>query len=143
MDNVPNKKASVESLRTEHADLDCELAGLRRLLASEFEWPALEAALSSVARRLEKHFEFEESAGYFAEVLELDPNRNRQVERLHDEHSHMRDELRKARQMIVEGTQREAIRSLLNDVLALQQDHEVRETELLIDVFNTDTGCGD
>ncbi len=137
------KQTSIESLHTEHANLSREIAGLRRLLAEEFEWAALEAALKSLAGRLEEHFEFEESGGYFKEVLEIDPNRSREVDQLQDEHERMRDELRKAQHMIAEGTERETIRRLLIDLLKLQGDHEARETQLLIVTYSTDTGGGD
>ena len=117
MGDASTNKTSIESLHSEHVDLGRDVAALRKLLASEFEWAAMEAALSSFARRLDEHFEFEESGNFFPEVLEIDPNRAREIDRLHDEHKAMRNDLSAARHAIVDGAvDRDTLRDILKKI---------------------------
>jgi hypothetical protein len=134
-----------ETLRLAHEALLRDLRGLETAARPEAQTSRAEMGmrLRRTRAHLTDHFRFEEQNGYLDSVLRRDPNRERKVECLHDDHRRLAEEL--------EGLLDEAAEvgpdgPLLEKVLAWVasvRDHEARENALVQDAFNVESAAED
>jgi hypothetical protein len=116
--------------------------------ASHFEnRKAILTTLDALLVNLRQQFELEEKGGYLEDVLKQYPNWHPQVLHLSQQHALLRHQLCEVRNRIAELSTgapigREIQRQLA-DWLNTYAEHRRRETALIQDAFNLDTGAGE
>lgn len=137
-----------EEIDVEHRELEEKYEVIHAAIA------AGPSALTSVCNRLtdlavelERHFENEEEAGYFTEIIDLAPHLSHRAERLEAEHEQLLRQLRQL-QCHVAATQDadqryELICRILPGFIAACRKHEHCETELVQEAWLTDIGACD
>jgi hypothetical protein len=134
-----------ETLRLAHAALLRDLRGLEAAARMDGETSRAEMGmrLRRTRAHLTDHFRFEEQNGYLDTVLRRDPHRKRTVERLHDDHRRLGEELDG---LLEESAEHGPSAPLLAKVLTWVEsvrDHETRENALVQDAFNVETAAED
>jgi hypothetical protein len=134
-----------ERLRRAHAALEKDLLRLEEAARppSAVGHAELGARLQRTRGRLTEHFGFEEENGYMDAVLERDPNRERTVRHLHDDHRRLLESLDALRGRAAGGGPPETLRADVLAWLASVRDHESRENALVQDAFNVDLSAED
>jgi hemerythrin len=93
---------------------------------------------------IREHFQFEERNGYMASVLQAQPQLERTVQHLQEEHGQL---LRSVNEIITEvgraPTVTEELRQKVRDWLRSVQQHERSENVLVQDAFNVDIEAED
>jgi hypothetical protein len=105
--------------------------------------------LGRLRNQLSLHFALEETYGYFDDAANVTPQLADRALKLRSQHSELFLSLcgiaDRAEQML-EGEQTGELASIaqeFGEFHARFQDHEARETELIVQVVNEETGCGD
>jgi ElaB/YqjD/DUF883 family membrane-anchored ribosome-binding protein len=135
-----------EALRQAHAALGRDL----RELAAAAGVPS-GAGLAEVTVRLDKtrehlaeHFRFEEENGYMDAVLQRNPNRERTVQHLRDEHRRLTESLEALLgEAAAAGGPKEGLREKILAWVESVRDHESRENALVQEAFNVDLTAED
>jgi hypothetical protein len=134
-----------ETLRLAHEALSRDLRGLEA--TARAEPPASRAEMGMRLRRtrahLTDHFRFEERNGYLDTVLRRDPNRERAVERLHDDHRRLAEELEGLLQEAAEEGPGGPLPAKVLAWVGSVRDHEARENALVQDAFNVEPAAED
>jgi hypothetical protein len=104
--------------------------------------PELAACLERTQVHLAEHFRFEEENGYMDAVLQRDPNRERTVGHLRDEHRRLAESL-EALRALAAGGPGEALRTKVLAWVESVRDHESRENALVQEVFNVEVSAED
>ena len=143
MENLHRSLA--EDLRRAHAELRKDL----RELEAAARTPAgaggeeLRACLGLTGAHLTEHFRLEEQNGYMDAVLQRDPNRERAVRHLQDEHRRLAASLDALLEAAAGRGPPEALRAGVLSWVERVRDHEARENALVQDTFNVDLSAED
>jgi hypothetical protein len=135
-----------ETLRRAHAALENhlrELVGAARA-PSGGRLADLGGRLKRTRARLAEHFVLEEENGYMDAVLQRDPNREREVGHLHEQHHLLMESLDALIGRTTGGG--ETPKDLRDEVLAWVEavrEHESREDALVQEAFNRDLSAED
>jgi hypothetical protein len=129
-----------QTLRLAHEALLRDLHGLEAAGRAEAQTSPAEMGmrLRRTRAHLTDHFRFEEQNGYLDVVLRRDPNRERTVERLHDDHRRLAEELERLLEDTAEQRPGDALLAKVRAWVESVRDHEARENALVQDAFNVE-----
>ncbi len=131
------------AMRREHAELGHHIGEVRELLsATMLDWAHLVHVLRALDANIARHFAFEETDGYLAEVPDRTPSLEREITDLRGEHGRMRKELRAIRE-VCEDRDSKRLRDKLEGWLSLLAEHERRENALFLRLLEDETGIAD
>jgi hypothetical protein len=138
------QRALAEALRRAHADLGKDLRELEAAARAPAGLTEMAARLDRTRLHLAEHFRFEEEDGYMTAVLQRDPNRERTIQHLRDEHRRLAEALAALLDEAAAGRgPGEALREQVLAWVAGVRDHESRENALVQDAFNVDLSAED
>jgi hemerythrin len=135
-----------EALRQAHLAL---LADLRELELAEPPSSGdglaeLRAQLGEVHAHITEHFRFEEQNGYMDALRKREPRFERAIEQLAEEHRQLRQSLESLiRQSTAAASLDQTLREQIRQWIKRVRQHEVRENDLVQDVFDLDIGTND
>lgn len=131
-----------ETLAQAHAVLMKNMDELENLARASGK-PAgdLQSSLARMRQHLEDHFRFEEQNGYMDAVLQHDPHQARAIAQLQADHRQLRHDLQDLIQKAGSGAG-DLCEKVAGWIHALRA-HKTRETRLVQEVFNVDTGVED
>jgi hypothetical protein len=135
-----------EALSRAHQALLNDLAKLKDSLnqASGQGLQALCTQLNTTRKHILEHFRFEEQDGYMEKVRKREPRLEHTIELLAGEHQHLARSLdlliaKAGDAQSLDNALRESVREWIGTV----RQHEIREDELVQDVFNMDISAED
>ena len=140
-----------EAILRDHAEIEREVAAISGIRAEELrDAPGrigdLEERLRRLLERLRRHFDEEESGGFFEQVLESTPNVQRAVGTLRDEHEEFLHRLERLVGTLGESGGQgdlDRIAAELHRFAAAYRRHEETEDSLLLDSQNDDVAAAD
>lgn len=133
-----------ENLGRAHAALSKGLQKLEELAID----PAtalqdVQVELATLQKHIAEHFRFEEQNGYMNAVQKSEPQRERTIEKLREEH---RELSRSLNELVSDADPAKNIvflRARIQSWIKQVRDHEERENDLVQEVFNRDTWAED
>jgi len=135
-----------EALAKAHVALLKDLRQLDEVsrLPSPGSFAEMTTRLAAAREHIAEHFRFEEQNGYLDVVRRREPQMDRTIEELHEEHRQLLLSLNALLEEArayggAEGTFREKVRAWVRRV----RQHESRENSLVQDAFTTDIGTED
>jgi iron-sulfur cluster repair protein YtfE (RIC family) len=136
----------VEAFHQAHVALGNDLRELTAATRAPSGAGRTEAAklLEKAREHLTEHFRLEEEDGYMGAVLQRDPNQERSVQHLRDEHRQLTESLEALRGEVASAGGPEDVpwKKILSWV-ARVREHESRENALVQDAFNVDLSAED
>lgn len=133
-----------EGLARAHATLLKDLEKLAALGEDRATTPkALRDELAAVQKHIAEHFRFEEQNGYMNAVTKREPQHERAIEKLREEHGELAQSLATLLDETDGPTIAESVREHVRAWLRLVESHETHENALVQEVFNRDTWAED
>lgn len=128
-------------LRAEHA----QVRALAQQIGAAQDVAALRPILSEYRRMLEHHFSAEEARdGLYDAVMAEAPERAHELGMLRAQHAELLEKIARLQELIerYENAPADAVLDHARGLAAQLQKHESAESDLLLEVFNTDLGTG-
>ncbi len=137
-------QALFEKMSKQHDVLERTWAGLRAALTGDrVNQQAVLGQLQQLGKQLEEHFRFEETDGYFDEVVAKAPRLQRQADHLRAQHTEMLGAVARlqasAGRLAADPAQLTAVRGLFEEISKTFVEHEKAEGRLLEDAYCNDT----
>lgn len=135
-------------IQADHQRLHAKLERLHeQFAAASLSSAQTDRELLQTETELEEHFNYEESVGFFAEVLEFSPELDERVHQLLQQHQEMRAQFRSLRKTCRwacgESGARAGWLAEFADFHRRFNAHEQAENNLLQDALGRDVGAGD
>lgn len=146
MKSTTESQERVSRLLAEHEDLERSLRRLRRTLKRGGRPATTVSLLDDAHSRLVRHFAFEEEGGYFRDMLRRSPRLRPRAKRLLAQHPELLERLERVRELASEATAApaaDALQEAFGAFLALYEEHEQGEEDLLQEAFGRDIGAND
>lgn len=144
----PVSQATFDQIAAQHDQLARAWSDVRTMLSTDrFHVEAVERELRELYRQLERHFQLEESAGFFEDIIARAPRLQREAEALRSQHRGILDGARRLRERVLQLDgdlgQVPAIRQSFKETLRAYFEHESAEDRLLEEAYCRDTPAGD
>jgi len=147
----PPESSEFETLRREHKEIDREVQAFEELRLRDWQTrpnavEVLQARLESFRDRLQVHFAHEELGGFFEQLIEVSPQRVREVTRLEEQHGEFRARLAVVAEALfadVDGSTLPEVIFRLHRFAESFRKHEDAENRLLAESLNDDMGSPD
>ncbi len=137
-----------DRLRHEHEELRELLGSVHRTLTKRLETVAgVSQMFASLCNQIETHFNKEETAGFFDEIVAQAPRLSSQTEHLCNEHECLLQTARKLADQANDGDGSDdwwqQLESEFHEFSKQLMQHENKETDLLLQVYHDDIGSAD
>lgn len=128
----------------QHARLRAQLHDVEDSLAAATDRHSRARIVGQLKLDVERHFAFEETGGYFADVLRAAPRLRHEVEQMEEQHSSLLTEVSELeRRASADRTERGVLTQQFDDFRRRLQDHENHENTVTQRAFENDIGPGD
>jgi hypothetical protein len=146
--------AFLQEIKDDHHELrqlmHHTMAMLERPSWMQTEHDRLVELLNKLRDQLAMHFSLEEAYGYFEDAISMAPHLCRQAEQLRAQHSQLYSDIcrmaERAELMLYQEPDPTVLAILAADYRDFSdrfQEHESRESQLIVEAFNNDIGTGD
>ena len=137
-----------EEMQREHEELRALLGNLHKVLAERLDKVQRVAELlASLVDHVETHFEEEEVAGFFDQIVDRAPRLSDNIERLRHEHQQLLGAVRQLNQVASQGNGSadwwQQLEQAFHQFSTELMHHESAENDLLQQAFTDDIGTGD
>ena len=148
MSDAPVDHEFFEEVQREHDELRELLGEVHRVLAERLEKVAeVSERLASLSEHVETHFQEEEIAGFFDQVVERAPRLSDRVDRLRTEHQALLGAVRSLYDAATQGDGSadwwKRMEGTFHDFSKDLMHHESHENDLLQEAYGEDLGTGD
>jgi hypothetical protein len=146
--------AFLQEIKDDHHELRQLLhhtaAMLNRPGWMRIEYDRLVELFGKLRDQLAMHFSLEEAYGYFEDAISVAPHLNGRAERLRSQHYELYSELcrltERAEQLLYHETPAGRVRQLADDFRRFSErfcQHELHESDLIVEALNEELGAGD
>ncbi len=138
--------AMLSSMANAHARLNKDLEALQRWMSECMQQDPVSWRLKTqqLISDLQTHFRLEEEGGYMESVRSIEPNQERHVHELAEEHKSLLAELKQIdKQLLQEKVDLESTRLAMLQWLKKLDHHQHRETRIIQEVFQQDCQAED
>ncbi len=148
MNKSRSKDELFEEIRQEHQELRESLGELNRMLADRLEAVARVAEMvSSLGEHVETHFDEEETAGLFDDIVERAPRLSDHIAKLRADHQQLLTTVRQLKKAASEGDGStdwwENLEKTFHEFSKDLMHHENAENDILLAAYTDDIGAGD
>ncbi len=148
MSDAQQKHELFEGIRREHEELRELLGDLHRRLADRLEEVAgVAEMMASLDEHVQTHFNEEETAGLFDDVVERAPRLSERIANLRTEHQQLLAAVRELKQAADQGDGSadwwQGLNSAFHSFSKELMHHENTENDILMEAYTDDIGAAD